>query len=245
VVVGKPRAVTRLLAAPPPPPPQLPPPPQAAVAKAERGVAVVPAAEVSLAEELERARGRRGRLREARERAEVEMDGRAEALDREAAEWARRAGEQRRLVAELMRLIGTPEVSKAKVGRPSSSSPSLHPSVRPMYLFFWQESIFDGSEMHKFWLQVYTPVESLRSREERKRREAVAHSSPRVVRLAFFLQQSTTSIPPPRPSLPKCSCHPRSSLFFAHLLQGSRLRRNPVVVWKPEGKSDERGGGSN
>jgi hypothetical protein len=65
------------------------------------------------------------------------MDGRAEALDREAAEWARRAGEQRRLVAELMRLIGTPEV--------------------------------------------YTPVESLRSREERKRREAVAHSSPRVI----------------------------------------------------------------
>jgi hypothetical protein len=139
VVVGKPRAVTRLLAAPPPPP-QLP---QAAVAKAERGVAVVPAAaEVSLAEELERARGRRGRLREARERAEVEMDGRAEALDREAAEWARRAGEQRRLVAELMRLIGTPEVSKAKVGPPPSSSPSLHPSVRPMYLFFFGKSRF-------------------------------------------------------------------------------------------------------
>jgi hypothetical protein len=70
--------------------------------KAVCGVAVVPVAEVSLAEELERARQRRGRLREARERAEVEMDGRVEAPDREAAEWGRRADEQRRLVAELM-----------------------------------------------------------------------------------------------------------------------------------------------
>jgi hypothetical protein len=94
-VVGKPKAVTRLLAAPPPPLP-----PQAV--KAVCGVAVVPVAEVSLAEELERARQRRGRLREARERAEVEMDGRVEAPDREAAEWGRRVDEQRRLVAELM-----------------------------------------------------------------------------------------------------------------------------------------------
>ncbi|RCV18286.1 hypothetical protein SETIT_3G288200v2 [Setaria italica] len=138
---AKPKAVTRLAASPPPLPPSPPPPPPAPVVvvkprvKAECGVAVVPVAEVSLAEELERARERRGRLREARERTERGMDGRAEALDREAAEWERRADEQRRLVAELMRLIGMPEV--------------------------------------------YTPVESLRSREERKRREAIAHSSSR------------------------------------------------------------------
>ncbi|KAL6620022.1 hypothetical protein ACP70R_035161 [Stipagrostis hirtigluma subsp. patula] len=92
-------------------------------------------AEVSLAEELEKARERRGRLLAARERTERALDERAEALDREAAEWERREEEQRRLVAELMRLIGMPEV--------------------------------------------YTPVESLRSREERKRREASAHSGSR------------------------------------------------------------------
>ncbi|KAL6603077.1 hypothetical protein ACP70R_043438 [Stipagrostis hirtigluma subsp. patula] len=92
-------------------------------------------AEVSLAEELEKARERRGRLRAARERTERELEERAAVLDREAAEWERRADEQRRFVAELMRLIGMPEV--------------------------------------------YTPVESLRSREERKRREANAHSGSR------------------------------------------------------------------
>ncbi|KAF8724571.1 hypothetical protein HU200_020834 [Digitaria exilis] len=104
----KPKAVRRL-ASPSPLPLPLPPP---VVKGAECGVAVVPVAEVSLAEELERARERRGRLREARERTEREMDGRAVALDREAAEWERRAEEQRRLVAELMRLIGMPEVSQ-------------------------------------------------------------------------------------------------------------------------------------
>ncbi|RLN00650.1 hypothetical protein C2845_PM06G25250 [Panicum miliaceum] len=129
-----PKAVTRLAASsspllPPPTPPVVVKP----RVKAECGAAaVVAVAEVSLAEELERARERRGRLREARERMEREMDGRAEALDREAVEWERRADEQRRLVAELMRLIGMPEV--------------------------------------------YTPVESLRSREERKRRGAIGPS---------------------------------------------------------------------
>ncbi|CAN6333517.1 unnamed protein product [Urochloa humidicola] len=146
VVVGKaapkpkakpPKTVTRLAASPPP----LPPASAAAAlvvkprVKAECGAAVVAVAEVSLAEELERARERRGRMREARERTEGEMDGRAEALDREAAEWERRAEEQRRLVGELMRLVGMPEV--------------------------------------------YTPVESLRSREERRRREAIGHSCSR------------------------------------------------------------------
>jgi len=105
-----PKAVTRLAASSSP---LLPPPPPVVVVKpqvkAECGAAAV--AEVSLAEELERARERRGRLREARERTEREMDCRAEALDREAAEWERRAGEQRRLVAVLTRLIGMPEVS--------------------------------------------------------------------------------------------------------------------------------------
>ncbi|KAG2620168.1 uncharacterized protein LOC120665921 [Panicum virgatum] len=130
-----PKAVTRLAASPSPLLP--PPPPPVVVVKprvnAECGAAaVLTAAEVSLAEELERARERRGRLREARERTEREMDCRAEALDREVAEWERRAGEQRRLVAELMRLVGMPEA--------------------------------------------YTPVESLRSREERKRREAIGPS---------------------------------------------------------------------
>ncbi|CAL4907386.1 unnamed protein product [Urochloa decumbens] len=144
VVVGKavprpkpkpPKTVTRLAASPPP---LSPPPAVAAVkprVKAECGAAVVALAEVSLAEELERARERRGRMREARERTELEMDGRAEALDREAAEWGRRAEEQRRLVAELMRLIGMPEV--------------------------------------------YSPVESLRSREERRHREAIGNSCSR------------------------------------------------------------------
>uniref|UniRef100_I1PUE1 Uncharacterized protein n=1 Tax=Oryza glaberrima TaxID=4538 RepID=I1PUE1_ORYGL len=88
--------------------------------------------EVSLAEELEKARERRGRMRAAREVTERALEERAAALRREAREWERRADEQRRLVAELMRLIGMPEV--------------------------------------------YTPVESLRSKEERKRKEGIAHS---------------------------------------------------------------------
>ncbi|KAL5230222.1 hypothetical protein ABZP36_028998 [Zizania latifolia] len=88
--------------------------------------------EVSLAEELEKARERRGRLRAARDLTERDLDERAAALRREAREWERRADEQRCLVAELMRLIGMPEV--------------------------------------------YTPVESLRSKEERKRTEATSHS---------------------------------------------------------------------
>ncbi|XP_037438332.1 uncharacterized protein LOC119306109 [Triticum dicoccoides] len=94
--------------------------------------AVVREKEVSLAEELEKARERRGRLRAARqvtERALAEAD---EALRREMREWERRADEQRRVVAELMRLIGMPEV--------------------------------------------YVPVESLRSREERKRKQGAASS---------------------------------------------------------------------
>ncbi|KAG8085157.1 hypothetical protein GUJ93_ZPchr0010g11104 [Zizania palustris] len=88
--------------------------------------------EVSLAEELEKARERRGRLRAARDLTERDLDERAAALRREAREWERRANEQQCLVAELMRLIGMPEV--------------------------------------------YTPVESLRSKEERKRTEATSHS---------------------------------------------------------------------
>ncbi|KAL6661584.1 hypothetical protein ACP70R_000968 [Stipagrostis hirtigluma subsp. patula] len=43
---------------------------------------------------------------------ECELEERAAALDREAAEWERRADEQRRFVAELMRLIGMPERCK-------------------------------------------------------------------------------------------------------------------------------------
>ncbi|KAF7074221.1 hypothetical protein CFC21_079122 [Triticum aestivum] len=99
-----------------------------------RAAAVVREKEVSLAEELEKARERRGRLRAARqvtERALAEAD---EALRREMREWERRADEQRRVVAELMRLIGMPEV--------------------------------------------YVPVESLRSREERKRKQGTASSDP-------------------------------------------------------------------
>jgi hypothetical protein len=82
-------------------------------ARAECGV-VVGVAEVSLAEELKKARERRGRLRAVREVTQRELDGRAAALDREAAEWERRAEEQRRLVAELMRLVGMPEVSPVR-----------------------------------------------------------------------------------------------------------------------------------
>ncbi|KAM0834320.1 hypothetical protein ACQ4PT_063671 [Festuca glaucescens] len=88
--------------------------------------------EVSLAEELEKARERRGRLRVARQLTDRVLDERDEALRWEVREWERRADEQRRLVAELMRLIGMPEV--------------------------------------------YTPVESLRSKEERKRKDEVSHS---------------------------------------------------------------------
>lgn len=86
----------------------------------------------SLAEELEKARERRGRLRAARELTERALEEREEVLRVEAREWERRADEQSRLVAELMRLLGMPEV--------------------------------------------YTPVESLRSKEERKRKEAIAYS---------------------------------------------------------------------
>uniref|UniRef100_A0A0D3G620 Uncharacterized protein n=1 Tax=Oryza barthii TaxID=65489 RepID=A0A0D3G620_9ORYZ len=71
-------------------------------------------------------------MRAAREVTERALEERAAALRREAREWERRADEQRRLVAELMRLIGMPEV--------------------------------------------YTPVEPLRSKEERKRKEGIAHS---------------------------------------------------------------------
>ncbi|XP_047043290.1 uncharacterized protein LOC124647377 [Lolium rigidum] len=88
--------------------------------------------EVSLAEELEKARERRGRLRVARQLTDRVLDERDEALRWEVREWERRADKQRRLVAELMRLIGMPEV--------------------------------------------YTPVESLRSKEERKRKDGISHS---------------------------------------------------------------------
>ncbi|KAM0864625.1 hypothetical protein ACQ4PT_043789 [Festuca glaucescens] len=88
--------------------------------------------EVSLAEELEKARERRGWLRVARQLTDQVLDERGEALRWEVREWERRADEQRRLVAELMRLIGMPEV--------------------------------------------YTLVESLRSKEERKRKDEISHS---------------------------------------------------------------------
>lgn len=65
----------------------------------------------SLAEELEKARERRGRLRAAREVTERALEEREEVLRVEAREWERRADEQSRLVAELMRLLGMPEVS--------------------------------------------------------------------------------------------------------------------------------------
>ncbi|TVU18771.1 hypothetical protein EJB05_34884, partial [Eragrostis curvula] len=151
----KARVATATPASPPPPPPTTDVLPSAT---AECGVvAAVGVAEVSLAEELERARERRGRLRAERELTEREMAGRAAALDREAAEWERRAEEQRRLVAELMRLIRMPEVGSVRKRSASSSSSSDR---------------FDS---------VYTPVESLRSKEQRKRREAVtlAHSASR------------------------------------------------------------------
>lgn len=136
VVVGKaapkpkahPKGATR------PALPSLPPAPLFPVVKPTPPVkdqcdaSVAGVAEVSLAEELERARERRARLRAAREQTEREMVSRAETMERATAEWERRAEDQRRLVSELMRLIGVPEV--------------------------------------------YTPVESLRSKEERKRRVA-------------------------------------------------------------------------
>lgn len=87
------------------------PSPAAPLFPAQCGVPVAAGvAEVySLAEELEKARERRARLRAAREQTEREMESRAETMERAAAEWDRRAEEQRRLVSELMRLIGMPE----------------------------------------------------------------------------------------------------------------------------------------
>lgn len=96
------RARARLLA------PTASPPSVKSYVKAESRVEMK---EMSLAEELEKARERRGRLRAAREVTEGVLEERATALRREASEWERRADEQRRLVAELMRLIGMPEVS--------------------------------------------------------------------------------------------------------------------------------------
>jgi hypothetical protein len=43
------------------------------------------------------------------------MESRAETMERAAVEWERRAEDQRRLVSELMRLIGMPEVSPPAV----------------------------------------------------------------------------------------------------------------------------------
>jgi len=103
-----PKAGTRLAALPSP----LFPVP----VKAQCGVSVAAGvAEVSLAEELEKARERRARLRAAREQTEREMESRDETMERAAAEWERRAEDQRRLVSELMRLIGMPEVSPPAV----------------------------------------------------------------------------------------------------------------------------------
>jgi hypothetical protein len=94
--------------------PSLPPP--APLFPAQCGVSVAAGvAEVSLAEELEKARERRARLRAAREQTEREMESRAETMERAAVEWERRAEDQRRLVSELMRLIGMPEVSPPAV----------------------------------------------------------------------------------------------------------------------------------
>lgn len=121
VVVGKAAAASRPKAHPKavgtrPALPSLPPPPAplSPVASQCGRVSVAAAgvvAEVSLAEELEKARERRARLRAARERTEREMESRSEMMERAAAEWDRRAEDQRRLVSELMRLIGMPEVS--------------------------------------------------------------------------------------------------------------------------------------
>jgi hypothetical protein len=66
--------------------------------------------EVSLAEELEKARERRGRLRVARQLTDRVLDDRDEALRWEVREWERRADEQSQLLAELLQLIGMPEV---------------------------------------------------------------------------------------------------------------------------------------
>uniref|UniRef100_A0ACD5Y954 Uncharacterized protein n=1 Tax=Avena sativa TaxID=4498 RepID=A0ACD5Y954_AVESA len=126
---GKTKARTRLAAATPASPP---PSVARSYVKPEGSRAECPLKEVSLAEELEKARERRGRLRVARQLTDRVLDEREEALRWEVREWERRAQEQRRLVAELMRLIGTPEV--------------------------------------------YTPLESLRSKEERKRKDAISDS---------------------------------------------------------------------
>uniref|UniRef100_A0ACD5YFW8 Uncharacterized protein n=1 Tax=Avena sativa TaxID=4498 RepID=A0ACD5YFW8_AVESA len=140
---GKTKARTRLAAATPASPP---PSVARSYVKPEGSRAECPLKEVSLAEELEKARERRGRLRVARQLTDRVLDEREEALRWEVREWERRAQEQRRLVAELMRLIGTPEV--------------------------------------------YTPLESLRSKEERKRKDAISDSgSPGSASTASTLQE--------------------------------------------------------
>ncbi|XP_044405706.1 uncharacterized protein [Triticum aestivum] len=70
-----------------------------------------------LAEELEKARERWGRLRDARQVTERVLAEADEAPRREMREWECRADEQRRVVAELMRLIGMPENGAGEIQR--------------------------------------------------------------------------------------------------------------------------------
>uniref|UniRef100_A0ACD5XLR9 Uncharacterized protein n=1 Tax=Avena sativa TaxID=4498 RepID=A0ACD5XLR9_AVESA len=120
---GKTKARTRLAAATPASPP---PSVVRSYVKPEGSRVECPLKEVSLAEELEKARERRGRLRVARQLTDRVLDEREEALRWEVREWERRAQEQRRLVAELMRLIGMPEVSTYAFFLCTSTFLSLH-----------------------------------------------------------------------------------------------------------------------
>uniref|UniRef100_A0ACD5Y1Y5 Uncharacterized protein n=1 Tax=Avena sativa TaxID=4498 RepID=A0ACD5Y1Y5_AVESA len=122
---GKTKARTRLAAATPASPPSV-----RSYVKPERSRVECPLKQVSLAEELEKARERRGRLRVARQLTDRVLDEREEALRWEVREWERRAQEQRRLVAELMRLIGMPEVSM--------------PSLPPLYILASQKQTCTG-----------------------------------------------------------------------------------------------------
>lgn len=79
-----------------------------------------------LAEELEKPRERRGRLRAARQVTERVLAEADEAPRREMREWESRADEQRRVVADLMRLIGMPELRSREKRKRKQGTGSGH-----------------------------------------------------------------------------------------------------------------------
>ncbi|XP_037446315.1 uncharacterized protein LOC119316012 [Triticum dicoccoides] len=102
-----------------------------------------------LAEELEKARERWGRLRDARQVTERVLAEADEAPRREMREWECRADEQRRVVAELMRLIGMPELSSREERKRKQGTASSDPPVNALLIGFL------AYRVRSHWLQHY------------------------------------------------------------------------------------------